>query len=221
MRGAETWRARVNLPESLLRQAAERRATDVAKLPTLNFAKAVPGPRAAIQALIRQAAQAPLLHSDDTPMKVLSQMAERATTEAGGVKPAVKAINTSGIVAFLEPHKVVLFFTGHDHAGKNMAHVLAHRAEELQPPMQMCDALASNIAGEFAAILCNCLTHGRRQVVGVVEHFPESAGHVIEVLAKVHEHDAACRKDQLSPEQRLAFHTSSTARRSWTACSAG
>jgi transposase len=168
--------------------------------------KAVPGPRAAFQALIRQAAQAPLLHSDDTPMKVLSLMAERAKAEADGIKPAAKAINTSGIVAVLEPHKVVLFFTGHDHAGKNMARVLAHRAKELQPPMQMCDALASNIAGEFAAILANCLTHGRRQVVDVVEHFPESAGHVIEVLAKVYEHDAACRKDQLSPEQRLGFH---------------
>ncbi len=168
--------------------------------------KAVPGPRAAFQELIRQAAQAPLLHSDDTPMKVLSLMAARAKAEADGVKPVARAINTSGIVAVLEQHKVVLFFTGHDHAGKNMARVLAHRAEALQPPMQMCDALASNIAGDFAAILCNCLTHGRRQVVDVVEHFPESAGHVIEVLAKVYEHDATCRKDQLSPEQRLAFH---------------
>ena len=168
--------------------------------------KAVPGPRAAFQELIRQAAQAPLLHSDDTPMKVLSLMAARAKAEADGVKPVARAINTSGIVAVLEQHKVVLFFTGHDHAGRNMARVLAHRAEALQPPMQMCDALASNIAGDFAAILCNCLTHGRRQVVDVVEHFPESAGRVIEVLAKVYEHDATCRKDQLSPEQRLAFH---------------
>jgi transposase len=168
--------------------------------------KAVPGPRAAFQELIRQAAQAPLLHSDDTPMKVLSLMAERARAEAEGVKPAAKAINTSGIVAVLEQHKVVLFFTGHDHAGKNMARVLAQRAQELLPPMQMCDALASNRCGEFAAILCNCLTHGRRQVVDVAEHFPESAGHVIEVLAKVYEHDATCRKDQFTPEQRLAFH---------------
>jgi transposase len=169
-------------------------------------AKAVPGPRAAFQELIRQAAQAPLLHSDDTPMKVLSLMAARAKAEAAGLKPAALAINTSGIVAVLEPHQVVLFFTGHEHAGKNMERVLAHRAEELAPPMQMCDALASNIAGEFAAVLCNCLTHGRRQVVDVVEHFPESAGHVIEVLAKIYANDAACRENQLSAEQRLAFH---------------
>ena len=70
--------------------------------------RAVAGPRAAFQELIRQAAQAPLLHRDDTPMKVLSLMAERARAEADGGKPVAKAINTSGIVAVLEQHKVVL-----------------------------------------------------------------------------------------------------------------
>ena len=172
--------------------------------------KAAPAPRAVFEELIRQAAQAPLLHSDDTPMKVLSLMAERARAEADGVKPAAKAINTSGIVAVLEQHtqqhKVVLFFTGHAHAGKNMERVLAHRAQELQPPMQMCDALASNVAGVFITILANCLAHGRRQVADVAEQFPEAARYVIEALAKVYEHDATCRQDQLSPEQRLSFH---------------
>lgn len=161
--------------------------------------------------LIRQAAQAPLLHSDDTPMKVLSLMKERAKAEAGGVKPVAKAINTSGIVAVLQDkankqRKVVLFFTGHAHAGKNMERVLAHRAEELQPAMQMCDALAANVAGEFTTILANCLAHGRRQLVDVAEQFPEAARHVVQALAEVYKHDAQCRQDGCSPEQRLSFH---------------
>ena len=168
--------------------------------------KAMSGPRAVFEELIRQAAQAPLLHSDDTPMKVLSLMAQRARAEADGVKPAAKAINTSGIVAVLEQHKVVLFFTGHAHAGKNMERVLAQRAQELQPAMQMCDALACNVAGEFKTVLANCLAHGRRQVADVAEQFPEAARHVIEALAEVYKHDAKCRDDQLSPEQRLSFH---------------
>ena len=122
-----------------------------------------------------------------------------------------KAINTSGIVAVLQDdantkRKVVLFFTGHAHAGKNMERVLAHRAEELQPAMQMCDALAANVAGEFTTIVGNCLTHGRRQVADVAEQFPEAARYVIEALAEVYKHDAQCRQDQLSPEQRLALH---------------
>ena len=179
--------------------------------------KAAPSPRAVFEELIRQAAQAPLLHSDDTPMKVLSLMKERARAEAGGVKPVAKAINTSGIVAVLQDNehdngqptqqrKVVLFFTGHAHAGKNMERVLAHRAEELQPAMQMCDALAANVAGEFTTILANCLAHGRRQVADVAEQFPEAARYVIEALAEVYKHDAQCREQAYSPEQRLSFH---------------
>jgi transposase len=168
--------------------------------------KAVPGPRAAFEELIRQAAQAPLLHNDDTPARVLSLMAERAKAEAAGHTPKAKAINTSGIVAVVQERKVVLFFTGHAHAGRNLEQVLAHRAKELAPPMQMCDALASNVAGEFATVLCNCLAHGRRKVVDVVEHFPQACRHVIEVLAKVYEHDASCRREAMSPEQRLSFH---------------
>ncbi len=173
--------------------------------------KAAPAPRAVFGALILQAAQAPLLHSDDTPMKVLSLMKERERAEANGLKPVAKAINTSGIVAVLqdnknEPRKVVLFFTGHAHAGKNMERVLAHRAQELQPAMQMCDALAANVAGEFTTVLANCLTHGRRQVVDVAKQFPEAARYVIEALAKVYKHDAQCRSQGHTPEQRLSFH---------------
>jgi len=172
--------------------------------------KAVPAPRVVFEELIRQAAQAPLLHSDDTPMKVLSLMAQRAKAEADGVKPAAKAINTSGIVAVLEQHtqqrKVVLFFTGHAHAGKNMERVLAHRAQELAPAMQMSDALAANVAGEFKTVLANCLAHGRRQVADVAEQFPQAARHVIEALAEVYKHDATCREDALSAQQRLSFH---------------
>ena len=173
--------------------------------------KAAPSPRAVFEELIRQAAQAPLLHSDDTPMKVLSLMKERARAEAGGVKPVARAINTSGIVAVLqgnanEQRKVVLFFTGHAHAGKNMERVLAHRAEELAPAMQMCDALAANVAGEFTTIVANCLAHGRRQVADVAEQFPEAARYVIEALAEVYKHDATCRQEGLSDAQRLSFH---------------
>ncbi len=99
-------------------------------------AKAVPGARWAFEELIRQAAQAPLLHNDDTPARILALMAERAKAEAAGCAPTAKAINTSGIVAVVQERRVVLFFTGHAHAGQNLAQVLAHRAKPLPPPMR-------------------------------------------------------------------------------------
>jgi hypothetical protein len=87
-----------------------------------------------------------------------------------------------------------------------MERILVHRAEELAPAMQMCDALAANVAGEFTTLLANCLAHGRRQVGDVAEQFPEAARRVIEDLAEVYKHDAQCRQQQLSPEQRLSVH---------------
>jgi transposase len=167
--------------------------------------QAVPAPRCVYKELIRQAAQAPLLHNDDTPARVLALMRERKQAEAAG-KSTPKAINTSGIVALLGKYRVVLFFTGHAHAGQNLERVLAERAQELAAPMQMCDALASNMAGEFITILCHCLAHARRKVVDVLEHFPEQCRYIIEVLADVYANDEHCREHQLWPEQRLAYH---------------
>ena len=174
--------------------------------------KAVPAPKAVFNELVRQGAQAPLLHNDDTPAKILSLMAERTKIEEAGQVPKNKAINTSGIVAVLGPqHKVVLFFTGHKHAGANLADVLSHRAKELQPPMQMSDALAANFVGEFETVVSKCIAHARRKVVDVMEHFPQECRYVIEVLAKVYANDAHCRDEKLSSEQRLLYHQAHSA----------
>lgn len=174
--------------------------------------QAVPAPRAVFAELSRQAGQGDLLHCDDTPAKILSLIAARRQLEAAGQTPAAKAINTSGIVAVLEHgQRVALYFTGHQHAGQNLSDVLAQRSPALAPPMQMSDALACNFVGEFARIIGKCLTHGRRQVVEVLAHFPQPCRYVIEVLAKVYANDAHCREETLSPGQRLLYHQAHSA----------
>ena len=175
-------------------------------------ANAAAAPRAACNELIRQAAQAPLLHSDDTRAKVLAISTARARLEAAGQTPEALAVNTSGIVAVVSPeHKVALYFTGHPHAGANLADVLAHRARTLAAPIQMSDALACNFAGPLGTIVAKCLAHGRRKVVEVVEHFPQPCRHIIEVLAKVYAADAHCRDAALSPGLRLLHHQTHSA----------
>ena len=49
--------------------------------------------------------------------------------------------------------------------------MLARRAAELPPPIQMCDALSRNLPAELKTIVANCLAHGRRQFVEVAERF--------------------------------------------------
>jgi hypothetical protein len=57
-------------------------------------------------------------------------------------------------------------------------------------------ALSRNTTDEFNAILCNCLTHGRRHFVNEIDNFPQEAEHVIEVLAEVYRIDARTKKEK-------------------------
>ncbi len=117
-----------------------------------------------------------------------------------------KGMFTSGLISILGDIKIGLFFTGRNHAGENLSDVLAHRSKELQPPIQMCDALSRNLPTDIKTMLANCLTHGRRQFVDIIENFPQECRFVIKILAKVYHNDSEAKAQNLSPEQRLSFH---------------
>jgi transposase len=160
--------------------------------------------------LIRQAAQGEVLHNDDTTVKILELMGERARqkalADAEGGADGRRGLFTSGVVALRDGHRVALFFSGHRHAGENLARVLKHRAETLPPPIQMCDALSRNLPGELQTILAHCLAHARRRFVDVYDRFPEVCRHLLESLAVVYHNDAVARARHLTPEARLRFH---------------
>jgi hypothetical protein len=170
--------------------------------------------------LIRKAAQGDVMQNDDTGVKILAMMGERARQaalseeasqdagEPSEQKAAAerKGMFTSGIVATAQGQKIALFLSGRQHAGENLKDVLARRATELPPPIQMCDALSRNLPGELRTILANCLAHGRRQFVDVAKEFPEECRHVLETLSVVYRNDALARQRDLSPQERLLFH---------------
>ena len=169
----------------------------------------------AYEELIRQAAQGEVLYNDDTKMRVLalrreSPPASAATAQSKaneeGIDPDRTGVFTSGIVSTREGRKIALFFTGRKHAGENLADVLAHRAAELGPPIQMCDALAANVSQDLRVIVANCNLHGRRKFVEVAHNFPEECRYVLETFRDLYQHEAHCRDQQMTPEQRLAFH---------------
>ena len=159
--------------------------------------------------LVRQAAQGEVLHNDDTTAKILDLGTSRQAvfeqqSEPGD--PQRTGVYTSGIVSSTEGHQIALFFTGTKHAGENLAAVLEQRAAELPPPIQMCDALSHNTAGEFDTIVANCIAHARRQFVEVAPRFPEPCRYVLETLREVYRNDALARAAQMSPAERLAYH---------------
>ena len=160
----------------------------------------------AYEQLVEEAAQADVLHNDDTTMKVLDLTREQVEAAAAGEPAERTGVYTSGIIATKGERAVALFFTGRQHAGENLADVLQRRAAELKAPVQMSDALAANTAGDFTSILANCLSHARRGFVDVVNDFPDECRFVLEVLKAVYRTDAEARSQCLSPAERLMLH---------------
>jgi len=130
-------------------------------------------------ALIVAAAQGKIVHNDDTPMRVIEAATLERIRNNGKDVPDRKGIFTSGIVSIGDGYRIAMFFTGHKHAGENLADVL---------------------------LMANCLAHGRRKFVDVYKNFSSQCQHVLELLAKVYKHDAIARQYSLSDDDRLYLH---------------
>ena len=154
-------------------------------------------------ALIKTAAQGDVVHNDDTTMKVLELMKEE--------NPDRKGIFTTGILSTTENHKIALFVTGRQHAGENLNDLLKKRMDR-SPPIQMCDALSRNIPNAFMTLLANCLSHGRRKFVDVLDNFPESCEHVLSTLAEVYKFDQIAKEHNMDATKRLRFHQENSAK---------
>ena len=160
--------------------------------------------------LIRSAAQSSIVHNDDTYVRVLEFMGKRRAKllERGALpSPERTGLFTTAIVAFDEAGRTIaLFFTGRQHAGENLTDLLNHRAQELEPPVLMCDALARNLPKGHQVVESNCASHGRRHFVDEAENFPSECRYLLEMLGRVFKVDELCRTYRLSDEQRLRLH---------------
>ncbi len=165
------------------------------------IAAAAPTPEIVYEALADFAANGSLIHTDDTTMRVHSLRQEISEKEQ-----ARTGIFTTGLISRVGQHQIALFFTGQKHAGENFDLTLKRRRAGLDKPIHMCDGLLRNLSKEFETILCNCLCHGRRQVVDVAENFPEQSRKIIAILAEVYRVDAQAKEQQLSDADRLLLH---------------
>lgn len=150
--------------------------------------------------LIRLAGQGKVIYNDDTGIKILSHI--KAKKEGRSRKGTF----TTGIISRVGGREIVLYFSGTNHAGENLANVLKNRDKNLGPPIQMCDGLSRNLAEGFSTRLVNCLAHGRRKFVEIYESFGPQCRIVLESLREVYHYEALAKEKNLSPAQRLLFH---------------
>jgi transposase len=155
--------------------------------------------------LIAQAANSPLIHQDDTTMRILDLRRPGSAT-AAQMDPKRKGTFTSNLLAYVDGRPLALYFTGWQHAGENLGQVLRLRSADLEPPIQMCDALSRNMSLEFTTILAHCLSHARREFVTVAPSFPNECRQVLQSLGDVYRVDAQAKELEMNPEQRLLHH---------------
>ncbi len=164
---------------------------------------------AAYEELIRQAGQGDVIYNDDTTVKILELMGQRAKKTPppdDEHDPKRTGLFTSGVVATLAGVRMAVFFSGRQHAGENLSDVLKHRAVELEAPLQMCDGLARNLPKELETILANCLAHGRRNFVELYDRFPDECRHVIKAFKVIYHNDKIAREEAMSAAARLTYH---------------
>lgn len=152
--------------------------------------------------LIHLAAQGKVIHNDDTKMKVLSLMKENKKNP--GRKR--KGIFTSGFISRTDSWDIALYYTGRKTAGENLKGLLEYRDPGNAPAIQMCDAASWNEQNEFDVLLANCLTHGRRNFVDLIEYFPSECTYLIKAFRKVYRNDKLTRDKDLNDDDRLMFH---------------
>lgn len=158
-------------------------------------------------ALCGEAANAEILHNDDTTARILSRMKELKASEN---EPERTGTFTSCIVAVLKSTevKIGLFFTGWKHAGENLDALLEKRSENLSSPIQECDALSRNIPKNHDTQLANCLAHLRRKFYELVEVWPQEVTKIIGEFSCVFANEHSAPKD---PQERLKWHQNQSA----------
>jgi len=159
---------------------------------------AYPTVKAVYGELQKQASNGSLMLYDDTPGRILEYKTQGLAT------------HTTAFISVYEEHKIHLFFTGRNHAGKNSGAILDKRTNK-ESLIAMMDASPSNapqMQTELTArfILCFCLVHGRRNFFEISNSFEENCDFVLNIIGQVYANDAHCKQNKLTPEARLLYH---------------
>ena len=141
-----------------------------------------------------------IFYNDDTGMTILDVPPDPERP------PGRTGTFTTGLVVQVRGHLVALFFTGWKHAGENLDALLEKRPAGAPLPLQMSDALSRNVPKQAPTREANCNSHGRRNFVKIVDHFPEQCRRVLTDLRDVYRNDAETKARQMSAEERLHYH---------------
>lgn len=167
------------------------------------------------------AAEGDVFQYDDTGNTILSESSklinskqEKIAKQNGNEKNEKKKgrnAHTTAIISTVNSHNIYLFYTSEYCASKNIGDLLLNRETDALF-FTMTDASQNNMPRKVKEallvrwIMCFCLVHGRRKFYELYDFFPQEVDFVLDQIAKVYEHEAYCKKYQLTPEEQLIYH---------------
>jgi hypothetical protein len=160
-----------------------------------------------VKHLRQLAANAQLFLGDDTGACVLNERSATIAERRTGKLVQRTGCHTTCVIAVTrEGHRIVHFFIGIQHTGEMLDGLLIERAPTLAAPMVMSDALSANSVTVCAVRECYCNAHAVRNFKELEQSYPTEAGYATERYKQIFVHEDHCQEQQMSAEQRLAYH---------------
>ena len=162
--------------------------------------------------LNRCAANGDALFFDDTPGCILEQIQHNRQASHRRDRHAVHA---TALISEYQGHRIYLFSTSTLTAGKEFAKLMQSRTSSKEL-MTMTDASASNFTELDEAlmvrwVICLCLVHGRRHLLELFNDDNKDVALVLDIIAKVYQHESHCKRHQLNDQDRLIYHQTHSA----------
>ena len=157
--------------------------------------------------LKKLAACAKYFYLDDTSHRIINidpVMKKRRNSTKEQLR---SGIHTSGLIAIDDDgRKIIIFKTGIQHAGEHFDEILNMRPDEAGTFVYMSDALSSNKPTVRKGEQSLCNAHCRREFDEIKDKYPEEVERVLECYRQVYKVEKDCKRDLLSPQQRLQKH---------------
>lgn len=159
------------------------------------------------QYLFNIAADAIHYYLDDTTNRIIDQKSVEKKVRNSDKLRTRTGIYTSGVIATTtDNRRIVLFETNIGHAGEFIDQILLNRKSSSSPPIIMSDALPSNQPTVRDSVISLCNSHGRRQFVDVINHFPDEVEHILKRYGEIWTNEHHVVEQELSSLARLEYH---------------
>lgn len=160
-----------------------------------------------VGALREAAAESSMIFFDDTTATIIEQTLENKRAETKKDKASVHA---TALLASHQGHKICLFDTSKEPAGKSMKKLLAQRKSK-KPFKTMSDASPVNFENLEDSLMAKwvislCLVHSRRKFNELLADENQDIQLVLDIMSQVYQNERYCKQQQLTDEQRLNYH---------------